>query len=52
MPLRIDEAITQLDHGWLDHLRAHGDSDHAFGWAHLPQARLWRTRACAAMAAE
>ena len=36
----------------LDHLRAHGDSDHAFGWAHLPQARLWRTRACAAMAAE
>ena len=24
MPLRIDEAITQLDHGWLDHLRAKG----------------------------
>ena len=24
MPLRIDEAITQLDHGWLDHLRAQG----------------------------
>ena len=24
MPLRIDEAITQLDHGWLEHLRAQG----------------------------
>lgn len=42
-----EEALARLDH-----LRAHGDGDHAFGWAHLPQARLWRTRACAAMAAE
>lgn len=31
----------------LDHLEANGDSDHAFGWRHLPQARLWRERACA-----
>lgn len=31
----------------LDHLEADGASDHAFGWRHLPQARLWRERACA-----
>ncbi|ARU04074.1 hypothetical protein CCO03_04755 [Comamonas serinivorans] len=24
MPLRIDEAITQLDHGWLSHLKSQG----------------------------
>lgn len=30
----------------FDHLRAHGDSDHAFGWAHLKEARLWRDRQC------
>ena len=43
----LDEALERLDH-----LNAHGDSDHAFGWAHLPEARLWRTQQCAAMAAE
>ena len=26
----------------LDHLNAHGDSDRAFGWAHLPDATRWR----------
>jgi hypothetical protein len=30
----------------LARMEAHGDSEHAFGWRHLPQARLWRTRAC------
>lgn len=35
----------------LNHLRAQGDSDHAFGWRHLPRARLWRERACTAGAA-
>ena len=43
----LDEALARLDH-----LRAHGDSDHAFGWAHLEAARLWRARNCAAVAAE
>ena len=28
-----------------------GDSDHAFGWRHLQEARLWRTRACSQGAA-
>jgi len=36
----------------LEHLRAHGDSDHAFGWAHLGEARLWKTRNCNSIAAE
>ncbi|MDW4496892.1 DUF3291 domain-containing protein [Sulfitobacter sp. D35] len=31
----------------LDHLRAHGDSDHAFGWAHAKDASAWRGNRCA-----
>ncbi|GHE01434.1 hypothetical protein U879_14800 [Defluviimonas sp. 20V17] len=34
------------------HFEAHGDSDHAFGWAHLKDAQLWKTRGCSPMAAE
>ena len=30
----------------LDHLNAHGDTDHAFGWSHLPHIKLWQTQAC------
>ena len=30
----------------LDHLHAHGDSDHAFGWAHLPHVKEWREKRC------
>lgn len=30
----------------LAHREAHGDSDHAFGWRHLPQAQLWKTASC------
>ena len=30
----------------LEHLKAHGPSDHAFGWAHLPAAQLWKTSRC------
>jgi hypothetical protein len=26
-----------------DHLMAHGPSDHAFGWAHLPAAQYWKS---------
>ena len=43
----LEEALERLDH-----LRANGDSDHAFGWGHLEAARLWRERACSAVAAE
>lgn len=43
----LDEALERLDH-----LRAHGDTDHAFGWSHLKEARLWKSQACAAQAAE
>ncbi|MFZ5708563.1 MAG: DUF3291 domain-containing protein [Pseudomonadota bacterium] len=43
----IDEALERLAYR-----EKHGDSDHAFGWAHLEQARLWQTRQCTAHAAE
>lgn len=43
----LDEAL-----GRLAHLKAHGDTDHAFGWSHLKDARLWKTHGCAQVAAE
>ena len=43
----LDEAL-----GRLAHMEEHGDSDHAFGWSHLEEAKLWRMRGCAATAAE
>jgi hypothetical protein len=43
----LEEGLARLAH-----LRAHGDGDHAFGWAHLTQARLWRMRNCGGVAAE
>jgi hypothetical protein len=43
----LDEALARLDH-----LNAHGDTDHAFGWSHLKDAQIWRTRRCAQIAAE
>ena len=30
----------------LDHLKAHGPGDHAFGWESIPAAQLWRTARC------
>lgn len=39
----LDEALARLDH-----LRAHGDSDHAFGWSYLEQATQWRQNQCVA----
>lgn len=30
----------------LDHLNANGDSDHAFGWSHLPHVKLWQQQRC------
>ena len=35
----IQEAIERLEH-----LKAHGASDHAFGWESLPSAQLWQDR--------
>jgi hypothetical protein len=43
----LDEGLARLEH-----LRANGDSDHAFGWAHLKDATLWRAKNCDAVAAE
>ncbi len=37
----LDEAKERLDH-----LDAHGDTDHAFTWAHLPHVKLWQTQRC------
>jgi len=37
----LDEALARLEH-----LRAHGDSDHAFGWAHLAEAKMHQTHGC------
>ena len=31
----------------LEHLEAHGPSDHAFGWESLNQNNLWMTARCA-----
>ncbi|MEM9549882.1 MAG: DUF3291 domain-containing protein [Pseudomonadota bacterium] len=41
----IDEAAARLDH-----LSRHGDSDHAFGWAHLAGARRWKSAQCGKVA--
>ncbi|WP_417838733.1 DUF3291 domain-containing protein [Tritonibacter scottomollicae] len=43
----VDEAMARLQH-----LNTHGDSDHAFGWSHLPAATRWRSARCSAVAAE
>ena len=42
----LEEGLERLAH-W----EATGDSDYAFGWRHLPQAQLWRERACSRGAA-
>jgi hypothetical protein len=43
----IAEALDRLTH-----VNTHGDSDHAFGWSHLPQATRWRSAQCDTVAAE
>lgn len=43
----LDEGLARLEHK-----KANGDSDHAFGWAWLESARQWRERGCATVAAE
>ena len=39
----LDEALARLEH-----LRTHGDSEKAFGWAYLEQATRWRQKQCLA----
>ncbi len=36
----------------LEYRRAHGDSEHAFGWSFLEDADRWRKRQCEPVAAE
>jgi hypothetical protein len=38
----VQEAVDRLDH-----LKRHGDTDHAFGWKHVTSARLWKSARCA-----
>jgi len=38
----VQEAIERLEH-----LRAHGPSDHAFSWQDVASAELWKTARCA-----
>ncbi len=38
----VEEALDRLGH-----LKAHGHSDHAFGWAYAKDARMWQTHGCA-----
>ncbi len=37
----LEEALDRLEH-----LRSNGDSDYAFGWAHLKQAQMWQSHGC------
>ncbi|NSX56598.1 DUF3291 domain-containing protein [Parasulfitobacter algicola] len=43
----LEEALERLDH-----LQENGDSDHAFGWDYLKEAKLWRNHGCTQVAAE
>lgn len=43
----LQEALDRLEH-----LRENGDSDHAFGWSYLKDAKLWQTHNCNNIAAE
>ena len=38
----VQEAIDRLEH-----LKARGPSEHAFGWQDVPSAKLWRSARCA-----
>lgn len=38
----LEEAAERLNH-----LKEHGPSEHAFGWAELPDSREWDARRCA-----
>jgi hypothetical protein len=38
----VEEAIERLEH-----LKAHGPSERAFGWQDMAAAKLWRSARCA-----
>jgi hypothetical protein len=45
----VDEGhIPSLDEARerLEHLGAHGNTDHAFGWEHLEHIKLWQSQRC------
>ena len=43
-----DLAVMTLDEYLAEWLKAHGPSDHAFGWDRIPAAQLWKTARCGA----
>ncbi len=43
----LEEALERLDH-----LKENGDSDHAFGWSYLEEAKMWKGNRCGPVAAE
>ena len=43
----LEEALERLEH-----LRVHGDSDEAFGWSYLKDAKAYRQHQCNRIAAE
>lgn len=43
----LNEALERLEH-----LKENGDSDHAFGWSYLNDAKMWKDNRCAPVAAE
>lgn len=43
----LDEGLERLAY-----LKKHGASDHAFGWDHLQDAKMWRSHGCKDLAAE
>jgi len=49
-----DGHVPTLDEGLarLEHLKANGDSEKAFGWKYLEQAQAWKTHGCVQVAAE
>ena len=43
----LQEALERLAH-----LKENGDSDHAFGWSYLKDAKMWKDNRCGPVAAE
>lgn len=49
--MRGPRHLAGQDIARLDHRAALGDTDHAFGRAHLPEATRWQSAGCAPVAA-
>lgn len=45
VPVDYRPTVAEGLERWRHH-EAHGDSDHAFGWKHLAEAKLWKNRNC------